>query len=72
MGRSQRIRAGTAILLDKIVTPFIVDHGILDAGRAQFITLQKCRAPKFLVDPLEGPSMRRCRSGWNLGHDPDF
>ncbi len=32
----------------------------------------KCRAPKFLVDPLEGPSMRQCGSGWNLGHDPDF
>ncbi len=31
-----------------------------------------CRAPKFLVDPLEGLSMRRCGSGWNLGHDPDF
>ncbi len=33
---------------------------------------QKCRAPKFLVDPLEGPSMRQCGSGWNLGHDPNF
>jgi len=31
-----------------------------------------CRAPKFLMDPLEGPSMRQCGSGWNLGHDPDF
>jgi hypothetical protein len=31
-----------------------------------------CRAPKFLVDPLEGPSMRQCGSGWNLGHDPNF
>jgi len=31
-----------------------------------------CRAPKFLVDPLEGPSMRQWGSGWNLGHDPDF
>jgi exonuclease III len=40
MGRSQRTRAGTAILVDKIVAPFIVDHGILVVGRAQFITLQ--------------------------------
>jgi len=32
----------------------------------------QCRAPKFLVDPLEGPSMRQCGSGWNLGHDPNF
>jgi len=28
------------ILSDKTVAPFIIDHGILDAGRAQFITLQ--------------------------------
>jgi hypothetical protein len=34
--------------------------------------LDICCAPKFLVDPLEGPSMRQCGSGWNLGHDPDF
>ncbi len=31
-----------------------------------------CRAPKFLVDPLEGPSMRQCGRSWNLEHDPDF
>jgi hypothetical protein len=31
-----------------------------------------CRAPKFLVDPLEGPSMQQCGSGWNSGHDSDF
>jgi hypothetical protein len=40
MGRSQRIRAGTTILLDKNVAPFIIGHGILVAGRAQFITPQ--------------------------------
>ncbi len=26
--------------------------------------------PKFLVDPLEGPSMRQCGRSWNLEHDP--
>jgi hypothetical protein len=36
------------------------------------IRVHLCRAPKFLVDPLEGPSMRQCGSGWNLGHDPNF
>jgi hypothetical protein len=40
MGRSQRTRAGTVILVDKTVAPFIVDHDILVASRAQFITLQ--------------------------------
>jgi hypothetical protein len=29
------------------------------------------RAPKFLVDPLEGPSMRQCESNWNLEPLPD-
>jgi hypothetical protein len=33
---------------------------------------EDCRAPKFLVDPLEGPSMRQCGRSWNLEHDPDF
>jgi hypothetical protein len=32
----------------------------------------KCRAPKSLVDPLEGPSLRQCGRSWNLEHDPDF
>jgi hypothetical protein len=40
MGRSQRTRAGIAILVDKTVAPYVVDHGIMVAGRAQFITLQ--------------------------------
>jgi len=31
-----------------------------------------CRAPKFLVDPLKGPSMRQCGRNWNLEHDPNF
>jgi hypothetical protein len=34
--------------------------------------LDVCRAPKFLVDPLDGPSMRQCGRSWNLEHDPDF
>jgi exonuclease III len=40
MGCSQRLGAGTAILLDKNAAPYLVDHGILVPGRAQFITLQ--------------------------------
>jgi hypothetical protein len=37
-----------------------------------FRSLAICRAPKSLVDPLEGPSLRQCGRSWNLGHDPDF
>jgi hypothetical protein len=40
MGRSKRINAGTAILVDKTISPLITDHGILVEGRTQFITLQ--------------------------------
>jgi exonuclease III len=40
MGRSQRISAGTAILVDKATAPLITAHGTLIKGRAQFITLQ--------------------------------
>jgi len=40
MGRSQRISAGMAILVDKTISPLITDHGILVEGRAQFIMLQ--------------------------------
>jgi hypothetical protein len=39
MGRSQGIRAGTAILVDKTISPLISDQGTLVAGRAQYITL---------------------------------
>jgi hypothetical protein len=31
-----------------------------------------CRAPKFLVDPLEGLGIWQCERSWNLEHDPDF
>jgi hypothetical protein len=51
-------------------------HALVEDGgkdpNANDIPIPKCRAPKFLVDPLEGPSMRQCGRSWNLGHDPDF
>jgi hypothetical protein len=40
MGRSQRISAGTTILVDRATAPLIKDHGTLIEGRVQFITLQ--------------------------------
>ncbi len=40
MGPSQRISAGTAILVDKTISPLITDHGTLVEGRTQFVTLQ--------------------------------
>ncbi|CAK9207587.1 unnamed protein product [Sphagnum troendelagicum] len=40
MGPSQRMNAGTAILVDRKTAPLVVDSGILMEGRAQFIKLQ--------------------------------
>ncbi len=40
MGRSQRISAGTAILVDRMITPLVKESRILIEGRAQYITLQ--------------------------------
>ncbi len=40
MGHSQRMNAGTFILIDKSLAPLISANGILFESRAQFITLQ--------------------------------
>jgi hypothetical protein len=39
MGRSQRMSAGTSILVDRSLAPLISANGILLEGKAQFITL---------------------------------
>jgi len=39
IGRSQRIRAGTKILVDRVMAPLIKEHGTLVEGRVQFVTL---------------------------------
>jgi hypothetical protein len=40
MGPSQKMSAGTAILVDRRTASLVVDGGILMEGRAQFIKLQ--------------------------------
>jgi len=40
MGRSQRMNAGTSILVDKSFAPLISANDILLEGRAQYISLQ--------------------------------
>jgi exonuclease III len=39
MGNSQRISAGTAILVDRVTTPLIKEDRIITEGRTQFLTL---------------------------------
>jgi hypothetical protein len=39
MGRSQRISAGMAILVDRMIAPLVMESGILIKGRAQYINL---------------------------------
>jgi exonuclease III len=40
MGRSQRISAGTAILINRVTTSLIKDHGTLMEGCAQYVSFQ--------------------------------
>jgi hypothetical protein len=40
MGRSQRISAGTVILVDRATAPLVKAHDILTKGHAQYVTLQ--------------------------------
>jgi exonuclease III len=40
MGRSKRISAGTAILVDKSIAPLVTAHGTLTEGRTQYVTIQ--------------------------------
>ncbi len=50
--------------------PYRMSHEELKELKIQLEELfTKCHAPKFLVDPLEGPSMRQCGRSWNLEHD---
>ncbi len=62
MGRSQRTRAGTTILVDKIVAPYIVDHGILVTGRAQFITLQPPSEGALTIINVYAPTLSTNRA----------
>jgi hypothetical protein len=39
MGNSQRISAGTAILVDRMTTPLVKEDGIITEGRTQYLTL---------------------------------
>ncbi len=39
MGNSQRISAGTAILVDRVTAPLVKEDGIITEGRTQFLTL---------------------------------
>ncbi len=49
MGRSQRISAGMAILMDRATSPYIKDQGILVEGRAQYVTLQSLKGGSLTV-----------------------
>lgn len=60
MGRSQKIRAGTAILVDRSTAPHIVGHGILVEGRAQYITLHPSQSVEERGGRTEAsPSVRK-------------
>ncbi len=39
MGNSQRISAGTAILVDRMTPPLVKEDGIITKGKTQYLTL---------------------------------
>jgi exonuclease III len=49
MGPTQKMSAGTAILVDRKTAPLVVDSGILMEGRAQFIKLQAAGSGTFII-----------------------
>jgi hypothetical protein len=62
MGRSQRLGADTAILMDKNIAPFMVDHGILDSGRAQYVTLQPPGEGSLTIINVYAPTLSTDRA----------
>jgi exonuclease III len=61
-GTSQRLSAGTAILIDKSTVPLVKDHGILSEGRAQYITLQSPNGGTLTVINIYAPNSSNDRA----------
>jgi exonuclease III len=49
MGNSQRISAGTAILVDRMTAPLVKEDGIITEGRAQYLTLHLPDSTKLSI-----------------------
>jgi len=62
MGTSQRTNAGTAILVDKMTTPFVKADGILVEGRAQYVTLHLPDSSELSIINTYAPRTSRDRA----------
>jgi hypothetical protein len=57
------------------IKPFLKNelcNAWLSLGNFQHHNMGNYRAPKFLVDPLEGLGIWQCGRSWNSEHDPNF
>lgn len=62
MGTSQRLSAGTTILVDKTTVPLVKDHGTLSEGRAQYIMLQSPEGGTLTVINIYAPNSSNDRA----------
>jgi exonuclease III len=73
LGRSHRVSAGTAILVDKAIAPLITAHGTLMEGRAQFITLQAPDNGTLTIVNVYAPQSSNDRARlWQKIHQADL
>jgi hypothetical protein len=62
MGNSQRISAGTAILVDRMTAPLIKEDGILTEGRVQYVTLHLPDSSELSIINIYTPRTSRDRA----------
>jgi exonuclease III len=62
MGNSQRISAGTAILVDRVTAPLVKEDGIIIEGRTQFLTLHLPDSTELAIINTYAPRTSRDRA----------
>jgi exonuclease III len=73
LGRSHRVSAGIAILVDKAIAPLITAQGTLIKGRAQFITLQAPDNGTLTIVNVYAPQSSNDRAFlWQRIHQEDL
>jgi exonuclease III len=73
MGNSQRIRAGTAILVDMMTTPFVKEDGIITEGRTQYLTLHLPDNTELSIINTYAPKASRDRATlWKIIEEANF
>jgi len=73
MGNSQRIGAGTAILVDRMTAPFVKEDGIITEGRTQYLTLHLLDSTELSIINTYAPKASRDRATlWKKIEEANF